>query len=274
MDGSANYGWRCAQKIGIPYGSAEDGLRQYDELYKLYIGLLPRSKAEFDGKIIDLLDKAGYRDTAIEAGGIYTELLDELATAGKVRTYSKRYKGSEESQLTYLSSTQQINAQVRVSDFITRYGLNRNKFNCYAFAIGTYDKKVWPGSMSIGDVSYSSSSELVARYIESDMKARSRGTYRVKGPNEKIPPHSSMIAIRVGFDENSIWDFHVMRKASNSDHWEFKAGDIGPVMELSNELTPNDVSWDLYDKKWFKDEWYVSKKGFYNGKIIYMIINE
>jgi hypothetical protein len=113
-DANANYGWRCAEKVGVPYGSARDGIKQYKELYKLYSGLLPQNKVKFDGKISELLDKAGYQDTAIEAGGIYMELLDELAgTSEKDKIIQEILKGFQKN--VPVQSIQRISLKKSVS---------------------------------------------------------------------------------------------------------------------------------------------------------------
>ena len=81
IDQNAKYGWRCAQKVGVPYGNSDSVLKKFPELQKKYDFLSAGSKKKFDEYFDEMEEKNSYVDTAIEGAGMYISLVDELDKA-------------------------------------------------------------------------------------------------------------------------------------------------------------------------------------------------
>jgi hypothetical protein len=81
IDPNAKYGWRCAEKVGIPYGKNSDLIKKYPELEKKYNLLSEKSKKKFYEYFDEMQGKSSYKDTAIERAGMYMLIVEELEKA-------------------------------------------------------------------------------------------------------------------------------------------------------------------------------------------------
>ena len=153
--------------------------------------------------------------------------------------------------------------------------------NCYSYALRVVKKniniefrKYDPGTIEHnGDKKYAapdgSSANTVLSYVINDLDYL-EWTYTtgVKA-NTPIPAGSSMLALRVG-TVGGRWDYHFMAKNSSDSNWSFKGGVDGPVFQVADGLTPNDISWDNY--KLENDSWVTDKANRYTGTIEYVMI--
>jgi hypothetical protein len=89
IDPNAKYGWRCAEKVGIPYGNSGSIVKKYPELEKHYNFLSESSKKKFDEYFDEIEEKNSYIDTAIEGAGMYMSVADELEKAYNEETSKK-----------------------------------------------------------------------------------------------------------------------------------------------------------------------------------------
>lgn len=160
-----------------------------------------------------------------------------------------------------------INSYVGVTNFHTYYGLSQSGFNCYSYAIGKHDRSYNPGNLSGRTLNLSSFSGIKAN-VEADQRSLSRGIYDC-AVNADIPGHCWEIALRI----RSGQDYHFMQK-SRDRSWGFKAGVGGPVMEVLSNRTPNDITWDTYNKPLFSSQYKVQTSAFYNSQISYMMIRD
>ena len=161
------------------------------------------------------------------------------------------------------------------SDFISKYKIKQNSFNCYGYALGYY-KKVDPGFKSNSREKellfmYLRNNQVdkVANLVISDLNKMYRYGVNVTksgGVNHKLKHgHQWLIALRISKD-----DYHFMKKSYNGV-WSFKAGIGGPVIELKPGYTPENVSWSTYKKS--GKNWVVKNRNYYTSKIIYFVVN-
>ena len=136
--------------------------------------------------------------------------------------------------------------------------------NCYAYAIGGYEKGINPGEIS-GSVQlqYYNTLETVASGVEADVKALGRTIRRIDGPNGALFEDEYRIALRVGTksyrSDMKVNDYHFMVQ-TETGQWAEKHGSwYGSVLHGMDE-TPDTISWDL------------DTKGYYDSEIIYYAI--
>lgn len=148
---------------------------------------------------------------------------------------------------------------------------NRDKNpNCYAYAIGKYDKSYNPGDFSNNytwKTTYSVND--VADAVISDMKKLGRGARIIKKYNTKINNNEYRIALRVkktvtyilipGYGVELDWDYHFMVQTKNGQ-WAEKHGPGGKTI-LYEKGNPNTISWD-----------YDNRKNYYDSETIYLAI--
>lgn len=162
-----------------------------------------------------------------------------------------------------------INSNVGVTNYHTYYNLNQSGFNCYSFAIGKYDRSYNPGYFSNRNINLNSLSGIKYN-VEQDQKSLGRSIYD-STVNGNISYHSWKIALRI----RPGADYHFMERSNTADSpWRFKAGVGGPVMQLLNGKTPDNITWDIYSKPLLSSKYKVHTSGYYNSSISYMIIRD
>ena len=172
--------------------------------------------------------------------------------------------------LSGCSSSTQSPSQFGVApvykDIKASNGNRNNNPNCYAYAIGLYDKSYNPGDFSSPFTAYDV--EAVAQAVESDFLALGRGCRRIASYDSEIEADEYRIALRVSdakpmyHPSHGIyvdWDYHFMVQTSTGN-WAEKHGAGGSSVYHSNG-NPSTISWDLGNIK-----------GYYTSEIIYFAI--
>ena len=140
--------------------------------------------------------------------------------------------------------------------------------NCYAYAIGKYDKSYNPGDFSTPNLKFDIDS--VAAAVLSDLKALSRSARIINGYNGAISENEYRIALRVKSKAEVVytpggyyldWDYHFMVQTSTGQ-WAEKHGPGGDSILHDLGQTPDTISWDLNDQI-----------GYYDSKIVYFAIS-
>jgi hypothetical protein len=137
--------------------------------------------------------------------------------------------------------------------------------NCYAYALGIYDKSYNPGDFS--KTSYIPTVESVADAVEKDMNVLNRGCRRIASFNSSINNNEYRIALRVStpkyiYYNNYVyidWDYHFMVQTSTGG-WADKHGPGGCTIYYENG-NPSTISWN-----------HGTKIGYYDSEIIYFAI--
>ena len=167
---------------------------------------------------------------------------------------------------------------VYVTDFIKKYKLKQDGFNCYAYAIGKYYNHVYISGFS-SESTIKECTKKVIEYLKTNKMKPLNVTYK-GGASYPTSGHSWLIALRIGsyyvFDGKTIYecfDFHFMKRSNKTGQWSFKAGKGGQVLELKKvrkkskktPLTPNDIYWNVYSK-----DNIIYAIGAYTSKIVYI----
>ncbi|MCM1115499.1 MAG: hypothetical protein NC397_08405, partial [Clostridium sp.] len=163
-----------------------------------------------------------------------------------------------------------IDYNVTVTNFIKKYNLKQNSFNCYAYAIGIHNKIINPGYKSNKKITSSTSVSTIVEYVISDLKKMGyKGVDVTKkgGANYKTSAHTWLIAVRVGGSKKN-YDYHFMIRSNLTKTWSFKAGKAGAVLELVSGLTPGQVKWNMYNPGTRK----ISAYAFYTSSIKYIAV--
>ena len=123
--------------------------------------------------------------------------------------------------------------------------------NCYAFAIGMYDKSYDPGYFSSPPENYTV--DAVAEAVINDMHEIGRKARIIENFDSEIADDEYRIAVRVRenpkyyMDQNGFirldWDYHFMLQTS-SGKWAEKHGPGGNSI-LHESGNPSTLSWDL-----------------------------
>ena len=94
--------------------------------------------------------------------------------------------------------------------------------------------------------------------------------YKIISVTSVTPSYSSTRhALAFRLRTNKGWDYHFMRLRKGENSWSFKAGWIGPIMQLRGNLKPNQVSWSGYD---CENQFVWNSNGvYYNSAIMYII---
>jgi hypothetical protein len=83
IDPNAKYGWRCAEKVGTPYGKDVNFADYFPEFKKQYDFLSNDKKKKFDEYLENMLKKLKNEHTAIEGAGMYLTISSELKKDAK-----------------------------------------------------------------------------------------------------------------------------------------------------------------------------------------------
>ena len=133
--------------------------------------------------------------------------------------------------------------------------------NCYSYAIGEYGASYNPGDFS-GNSFDISNVHSVANSVISDMETLGRSARIIDNYNSAISDNEYRIALRVGYYNEYIYDYHFMVQTS-SGKWAEKHGSGGATV-LHNKGNPNTISWDLPG----------FMNGFYNSEIVYLAVSK
>jgi hypothetical protein len=217
---NADYGWRCAKKIGIPYGDSWKGLANYPDLLAMYKLLSENGRKEIENQILEFLDAASYWDTAMESVGFYDALARKM-------TWILRQEGKN-GFITISGSP--------ISDWQAYNRLDKSyirSINCYAYAMGMpfnpFTGKKWgggifqspgmqPGMFSDGDKGQYFNGEEVARLVSRDAAALGLTFKEMDDPNKSIPQGTWKIAIAWDVEHQ---DFHFYRQNEDGT-WSHK----------------------------------------------------
>ena len=140
-------------------------------------------------------------------------------------------------------------------------GTREENPNCYSYAIGEYGASYNPGDFS-GNSFDISNVHSVANSVISDMETLGRSARIIDNYNSAISDNEYRIALRVGYYNEYICDYHFMVQTS-SGKWAEKHGPGGSTV-LHNKGNPNTISWDLPG----------FMNGFYNSEIVYLAVSK
>ena len=122
-------------------------------------------------------------------------------------------------------------------------------FNCFSYAVGYYDDWLepydngYPYSYPANQYYYET---VYIPYAMSTMGAYNIAVRIINNILSPVYPYERRIAYRIGnFNTGYFSDFHFM-KQHNDGSWSHKPGQT-PTILLGTGLTPNDVSWGIYN---------------------------
>jgi len=194
-------------------------------------------------------------------GRIEKEIID-----GQAYVYSVGDKSGDTVSLMAVTKAYDIDSQVFATNYVYEYNLNQYGFNCYTFALKRTHEINNPGYKSNSGVSKANITlSAIKTCVLSDAAALGKTTYSTTN-NASIPGNQWKIALRV----KPANDFHFMRHVpSDSSSWRFKAGGMGPVMELQPNKSANNITWDTY--KISNGDFIVDASTFYTSGIEYIM---
>ena len=137
--------------------------------------------------------------------------------------------------------------------------------NCYAYAIGYYDKSYSPGDFSVPYGEYTL--ESVTKAVLSDMKELGRSARIIKSFNSPISSSEYRIALRVKTMsdprdwQDRSWDYHFMVQTSTG-RWAEKSGPSSATYLYVEGTTPENAPWSNF-----------GITGYYDSPIVYFAIS-
>lgn len=166
-------------------------------------------------------------------------------------------------------ATNKVDSNVTISNFIKKYKLTQNSFNCFSYAVGIHNKHT--------NIPKFSKNSTIDDCKTNTIDWLKKHKYRVKdvtnsgGCNYKTSGHTWLIALRIGSFVSGgyrYYDFHFMKRSNVGNIWSFKGGQSGNVYNLKSDKNPNNSDWNIY----FLNSTKIQFQKVYYSKIIYLAI--